>query len=148
MPLCLRSLKAVLYVFLSAAVVLCFSPASATAGEPAPTDFADFDGDGINDNAADEDGDGIPDAADPDYLKPPPQSESTGLVDFSSALSGSDFDEKLLTNSEKFGQRKFGARALSTSRCGFTSDDCCGSGKVLDIGVTAGGGACSGGICH
>ena len=106
--------------------------------------FADFDGDGINDNAPDEDGDGIPDNADPDYIEI--DTEASGLINFQAGLGTHSIDDALLTNYDRFGKRRFCARALETNRCGFTSDE--GFGGDIGIGLSSGGGACAGGVCR
>jgi len=105
--------------------------------------FADYDGDGINDNAPDEDGDGIPDNADPDYIVV--ETEQSGLINFQAALGSPAVDDALLTNYDRFGKRKFSARALCKNRCGFTSGD--EFGGDIGIGISSGGGGCAGGIC-
>jgi len=119
--------------------------------EPKP--FLDWDGDGFNDYLDDVDEDGIPDKADPDYvdfqaLMDSVVAENEDIIDFAIAIPASDLIDEELTNSDKFGGRKFGARALTQDRCGFTSEECCGTESGIGIISSGGGGACSGGVCH
>ena len=115
--------------------------------------FLDWDGDGFNDNLDDYDDDGIPDKADPDYAELHSMPYSSGaqeenLIDFGTALPASDLEYEEVANSDRFGGRKFGARALTQDRCGFTSEECCGTESGIGIISSGGGGACSGGVCH
>ncbi|MEW5924129.1 MAG: hypothetical protein AB1746_09090 [Candidatus Zixiibacteriota bacterium] len=125
--------------------LLAVMPGITLAGTDADVGFADFDGDGINDNAPDDDGDGIPNDADPDYMKD--TGGQSGFINFSASLKATAIDDALLTNYDKFGKKRFSARALTENRCGFTSDE--GFGSDIGIGIgAAGGGACAGGVCR
>jgi len=133
-------------VLLIIPILVLFSVPSGLAESEAPEKirFADFDGDGINDNAPDEDGDGIPDNADPDYIVV--DAGKLGFINFQAGLGTSAINDALLTNYDRFGKRKFCARALGEDRCGFTSDE--GFGGDIGIGLSSGGGACAGGVCR
>lgn len=126
------------------AAFMAFAAGPVTADMNAKTNFADFDGDGINDNAPDDDGDGIPNIAEPGYKKE--TGEQSDFINFSASLQTAVADA-LLTNYDRFGKRQFGARALTQNRCGFTSEE--GFGSDIGIGLgAAGGGACAGGVCR
>lgn len=124
--------------------LMAFMAGIALTGTDDKTAFADFDGDGINDNAPDDDGDGIPNNAEPHYTKE--TGDQSGFINFSASLQ-TTVDEALMTNYDRFGKRQFAARALTQNRCGFTSEE--GFGSSIGIGLgAAGGGACAGGVCR
>ncbi len=128
-----------------------FSPVFAQDNEKSKKEiFADFDGDGINDNTPDDDGDGIPNPADPDYdadFEKETEKMQTGLINFGSDIQQAGLAADITTNSEKYGKREFCGRALSNNRCAFTSEEGFGS-EGIGVGVAGGGGACAGGICR
>ena len=136
------------------AVILCafaccsMTPSRTIAAEPESAIFADFDGDGINDNIEDGDSDGIPDDADPDYFPTINNGEQPAdMIDFSGGLDSAGLTPDLLKNSDKFGKRRFCVRALTQNRCGFTSEEGFGA-EGLGIGIGGSGGGCAGGICR
>ena len=109
--------------------------------------YADFDGDGINDNIDDDDGDGIPNNADPDFVEIEVNQQVSNAMDFGATINEMGLTADVGKNSDKFGTREFNGRDLSDNRCGFTSEDSFGSGG-LGIDIGGGGGACAGGVCH
>lgn len=135
----------ILTAIITGLIFPAFMSGPALAEEETGLGFADFDGDGINDNAADDDGDGIPNDADPDFIKD--AGGQSGFINFAAGLKTTAIDDALLTNYDRFGKKRFCARGLTENRCGFTSEE--GFGSDIGIGLgSAGGGACAGGVCR
>jgi hypothetical protein len=116
---------------------------AATAGLAADLQrFADFDGDGFDDNIPDLDFDGIPDELEFHAFL---SSQSSLKLGVSQMFSGSDAPtEPKQCAAERFGAREFATRGISLKRVDFDA----GFGSSLGLsGGLGGGGACAGGIC-
>ena len=127
-----------LIVFLVFISIPCLGK-TATSGTDS---FIDLDGDGFNDNETDGNGNNIPDRFEPQKESDQPAVRSLLGNVFNSEKVSTNLDD-LLSNSDKFGSRMFGARALPQRCHGFSLGD--EFGTASGIGGASGG--CVGGAC-
>lgn len=127
-----------LTLFIVFTCVPCFGKTAASGADS----FIDLDGDGFNDNETDSNGNNIPDRFEPKKESNQPAVRSLLGNVFNSEKVSVNMND-LLSNSDRFGSRMFGARSLPQRCHGFSSGD--EFGGASGIGGASGG--CVGGAC-